>query len=150
MQGSFHRLSDKDVKTRFFNKLTSLTDKAADHLCNVDYDEEMAFAAVVGPAEHERIVGTSSYYRDPRDSFAEVAYMVDPGWQGQGLATALHLLTVDYARRHGVRGFTADVLMSNPAMLKVFRRAAGHTVDMNADAGVYEVRMKFTQEPGPV
>ncbi|HEX4470926.1 MAG TPA: GNAT family N-acetyltransferase [Nocardioides sp.] len=149
LQELFHRLPEKDVTTRFFNRLTSLTDQAADHLCNVDYDEEMAFAAVVGPPEHERIVATSSYYRDPRDHFAEVAYMVEPDWQGSGLATALHARTTEYARAHGVRGFTADVLMSNPAMLKVFRRAAGHTLRMDADAGVYEVRMRFTDEGEP-
>jgi hypothetical protein len=27
-----------------------LTDTAAEHLCGVDYENEMAFAAVVGPA----------------------------------------------------------------------------------------------------
>jgi RimJ/RimL family protein N-acetyltransferase len=147
MQELFHRLSDKDVTTRFFNRLTSLTDQAADHLCNVDYEEEMAFAVVVGPPEHERIVATSSYYRDPRDGFAEVAYMVEPDWQGCGLATALHGRTLEYARAHGVRGFTADVLMGNPAMLQVFRRATGHSLRMEADAGVYELRMKFTEQP---
>jgi RimJ/RimL family protein N-acetyltransferase len=147
MQGLFYRLPEQDVATRFFNRLTSLTDQAADHLCNVDYDEEMAFAAVVGPPENEQVVATSSYYRDPRDSFAEVAYLVDPEWQGQGLATALHARTVEYARAHGVRGFTADVLVSNPAMLKVFRRGVGHTLQMDADAGVYEIRMRFTDEP---
>ena len=135
MQELFHRLPEKDVTTRFFNRLTSLTDQAADHLCNVDYDEEMAFAAVVGPPEHERIVATSSYYRDPRDDFAEVAYMVEPDWQGSGLATALHARTVEYARAHGVRGLTADVLMSNPAMLKVFRRGVGHTLGWRPTPG---------------
>jgi RimJ/RimL family protein N-acetyltransferase len=149
MQELFHRLPEQDVATRFFNRLTSLTDRAADHLCNVDYDEEMAFAAVVGPPEHERIVATSSYYRDPRDSFAEVAYMVEPGWQRSGLATALHARTVEYARGHGVRGLTADVLMSNPAMLKVLRRGSGYTVRTDADAGVYEVRMRFVDEDDP-
>ena len=146
MQELFHRMPEKDVTTRFFNKLTSLTDRAADHLCNVDYEEEMAFAAVVGPPEHQRIVATSSYYRDPRDGFAEVAYMVEPAWQGSGLASALHARTVEYARSHGVRGLTADVLMSNPAMLKVFRRGVGHSLRMDADAGVYEIRMTFTEE----
>ena len=146
LQELFYRLPEKDVTTRFFNKLSSLTDQAADHLCNVDYDDEMAFAAVVGPRESQQVVATSSYYRDPRDSFAEVAYMVDPDWQGNGLATALHARTVEYARTHGVRGLTADVLMSNPAMLKVFRRGAGHTLKLDADAGVYEVRMRFVDE----
>ena len=72
LQELFHRMPEKDVQTRFFQKLSSLTDDAADHLCNVDYEDEMAFAAVVGRAEHERIVATSSYYLDPRDRLARI------------------------------------------------------------------------------
>ena len=144
LQELFHRMPEKDVQTRFFQKLRSLTDDAADHLCNVDYEDEMAFAAVVGAAEHERIVATSSYYLDPRERLAEVAYMVEPEWQGSGLATALHARTVEYARAHGVRGFTADVLMSNLGMLKVFRHRLGHDLVTELEDGVYEVQMLFT------
>ena len=85
----------------------------------------MAFAAVVGPPEHERIVATGSYYLDPRDGMAEVAYMVEPEWQRSGLATALHARTVEYARAHGVRGFTADVLVATRPCCTVFRRGHG-------------------------
>jgi acyl-CoA hydrolase/RimJ/RimL family protein N-acetyltransferase len=144
LQELFHRMPEQDVQTRFFQKLSSLTDDAADHLCNVDYQDEMAFAAVVGRAEHERIVATSSYYVDPRERLAEVAYMVEPGWQGSGLATALHARTVEYARSHGVRGFTADVLMGNLAMMKVFRRGDGYDLQRELEDGVYDVRMLFT------
>jgi acyl-CoA hydrolase/RimJ/RimL family protein N-acetyltransferase len=142
MQELFYRLSDEDVQTRFFQKLTSLTDKAAHHLCSVDYDEEMAFAAVVGPPERERIVGASSYYVDLGTRLADVAYMVDPEWQGVGLGSLLHTRMVDYARDHGVRGFTADVLARNTRMLKAFRRWHPDLAS-NLEAGVYEVTMTF-------
>ena len=49
----------------------------------------MAFAAVVGPPERERIVAASSYYLSPATGLAEVAYMVDPDWQGAGLGALL-------------------------------------------------------------
>jgi acyl-CoA hydrolase/GNAT superfamily N-acetyltransferase len=143
LQELFHRLPEEDVQTRFFQKLRSLTDKAADHLCNVDYREDMAFAVVVGRAEHERIVATSSYHLDPRDGLAEVAYMVDPDWQGCGLATLLHARTVEYAAHHGVRGLSADVLMSNRGMMKVFRNGTGYDLERELEDGVYEVRMLF-------
>jgi hypothetical protein len=55
-----------------------LTDAAAQHPGSVDYEEEMAFAAVVGPSAHERIVAASCYYLNPASGLAEVAYMVDP------------------------------------------------------------------------
>jgi RimJ/RimL family protein N-acetyltransferase len=143
MQALFYRLSDDDVQTRFFQKLTSLTDTAAQHLCSVDYEEEMAFAAVVGPAEHERIVGASTYYLSPASGLAEVAYMVDPEWQGRGLGAILHAGLVQYARAHGARGLKADVLTSNRRMMRVFERGP-HSLEIRTDAGVEELRMLFT------
>jgi RimJ/RimL family protein N-acetyltransferase len=103
----------------------------------------MAFAAVVGPPERERIVGASSYYVDLGTRLADVAYMVDPEWQGVGLGSLLHTRMVDYARDHGVRGFTADVLARNTRMLKVFRRWHPDLAS-DLEAGVYEVTMTFS------
>ena len=79
MQDLFFRLDDDDVRTRFFRRLRSLTDEMALHLVSVGYEREMAFAAVVGERESERIVGSSCYYLDPATGLADVAYMVDPG-----------------------------------------------------------------------
>jgi RimJ/RimL family protein N-acetyltransferase len=142
MQELFYRLTEEDVQSRFFQKLTSLTDSAAQHLCSVSYEEEMAFAAVVGPREEERIVAASCYYLDPATGLADVAYLVDPEWQGSGLGTILHERTVEYARGHGVRGFTADVLLSNAAMLRVFQRG-DHELTSSVSGGNYEVTMIF-------
>jgi len=142
MQELFHRLSERDVQTRFFHNLSSLTERAAEHLCSVDYAQEMAFAAVVGPREHERIVAASCYYTDPATAYADVAYMVDPAWQGSGLGSSLHARTAQYARAHGVVGFAADVLVRNAAMLRVFRRA-GHQLEVEQDGSAYEVRMRL-------
>jgi RimJ/RimL family protein N-acetyltransferase len=142
MQELFYRLPDKDVHTRFFQNLRSLTDAAAQHLCSVDYEHEMALAAVVGPLERERIVGTVSYYVDPRTGLADVGYMVDPEWQGAGLGGILHGRAVEYARRRGIRGFTADVMVSNSRMLRVFRRGA-HDVNVSTEGGISEVTMIF-------
>ena len=142
MQELFYRLSEEDIRTRFFQQLTSLTDTAAQHLCSVDYQEEMAFAAVVGGAEQERIVAASSYYLSPASGLAEVAYMVDPDWQGAGLGTILHEGLVQYARNHGARGLRADVLPGNSRMMRVFKRG-DHSLKMTTEAGVAELRMLF-------
>jgi acyl-CoA hydrolase/RimJ/RimL family protein N-acetyltransferase len=142
MQELFYRLSDEDRETRFLHKLKSLTDTAAQHLCSVDYEEEMAFAAVIGPQAHERIVAASCYYLSPATRLAEVAYMVDPDWQGAGLGGLLHAGLVDYAREHGARGLTADVLLGNARMMRVFKRG-NHSLSMKPDAGVQELTMLF-------
>lgn len=142
MQELFFRLTENDVRSRFFQKLTSLTDSVAQHLCSVSYEEEMAFAAVVGPLEDERIVATSCYYLDPATGLADAAYLVDPEWQGSGLGTILHERTVEYARAHGIRGFTADVLVSNEAMLRVFQRGE-HELTSTLAGDHYEVKLLF-------
>jgi acyl-CoA hydrolase/RimJ/RimL family protein N-acetyltransferase len=140
MHELFYRLSEEDVETRFLQKLTSLTDSVAQYLCSVDYDQEMAFAAVVGPPEHERIVAASCYYLSPASHLAEVAYMIDPDWQGAGLGTILHSGLVEYARQHGARGLTADVLIGNSRMMRVFERGK-HSLTSKVSGGVEELTM---------
>ena len=143
MQELFHRLPEEDVESRFLQKLSSLTDTVAQYLCSVDYEQEMAFAAVVGPSEHEQIVAASSYYLSPATGLAEVAYMVDPEWQGTGLGGLLHARMFEYARSRGVRGFRADVLMDNTRMMRLFKRA-GHQMSVRTSAGISEVTMLFS------
>jgi acyl-CoA hydrolase/GNAT superfamily N-acetyltransferase len=143
LQDLFYRLNPQDVRTRFFRNLSSLTRQMAQHLTSVSYVREMAFAAVVGDEENEQIVATSSYYLDPSTRLADVAYLVDPDWQGRGLGTLLHARTVQYAAAHGVRGFTADILEDNPAMLDVFRRGPGR-LSVQTRQGVHEVTLLFT------
>jgi acyl-CoA hydrolase/GNAT superfamily N-acetyltransferase len=149
MQALFYELDPESVYTRFFRNLSSLTRQAAEHLCSVSYDREMAFAAVVGDEESdERIIATSSYYVDEGTGLADVGYMVSPEFQGQGLGSAIHARTVEYARDHGVRGLKADILDSNPAMLRVFQRGPGF-MNSHVSQGEYEVELLF-EEPPPV
>ena len=98
LQHLFFHLPPEDVRTRFFRQLRSLTDEMAQHLCSVGYEQEMAVAAVVGEPESERVVGIATYYLDPSTGLADVAYMVDPEWQGVGVAGALQARAIEYAR----------------------------------------------------
>lgn len=143
MQDLFYRLSDDDKETRFLHRLNSLTDTTAQYLCSVSYDEEeMAFAAVVGPSAHERIVAASCYYLNPATRLAEVAYMVDPEWQGLGLGKILHVGLVRYGREHGARGLTAEVLSRNRRMMRVFQ-GGDHALSVKTEGGVKELTMIF-------
>ncbi len=142
LQDLFYHLTPKDVYTRFFTKLDSLSVSKAQHLCNVDYDHEMAFVAVTGEKEEdERIVGSSCYYVDQGTRFADVAYMIRPEWQGLGIGGMLQKRMVDYARCRGVRGFTADILAENEKMVKLVRECGN--VCMHPSYGTYEVTVEF-------
>jgi acyl-CoA hydrolase/RimJ/RimL family protein N-acetyltransferase len=144
LQDLFYRMPADDVQTRFFQALTALTDVAAQNLCSVDYQDEMAFAAVTGPPEHERVVATGCYFFAGSRGLAEVAYMVDPDWQGVGLASTLHARLVEYARKRALRGFVAEVLVHNDAMVTVFRRG-DHDTSITTSEGIIKVRMVFAR-----
>ena len=70
--------------------------------------------------------------------------MVSPGYQGQGLGTALHARTAEYAMENGVRGFTADVLEDNAGMLVVFIRGPGHSNSQTSN-GMCEIELLFDE-----
>jgi acyl-CoA hydrolase/GNAT superfamily N-acetyltransferase len=146
MKDLFYNLTPEDIYTRFFTNLKSLTSERAQHLCSVDYEKEMAFAAVVGDWEEETIVGSGCFYVDPSTNLADVAYMIHPDWQGKGLGTVLQQRLMEYARGLGLRGFTADVLAENEKMLAVFEKS-GCQVDAKTSSGVLEVTMLFPNSP---
>lgn len=142
LEDVFYHLSAEDVYTRFFTRLKALSVSEAEHLCNVDYDNEMAFVAVTGEREEEVIVGSSAYYVNPTTNLAEVAYMILPEWQGVGLGGALQRRMVEYAKSRGLRGFTADILAQNIKMKKLFQ-AGSPNVSVELSDGTYEVVMLF-------
>lgn len=142
MQALFYALPEKDVYTRFFTNLQSLDVSKAQHLCNVSYEQEMAFVAVAGEREDEVVVGSGCYYVNPATNLADVAFMIHPDWQGVGLGGVLQQRLIEYARARGVRGFTADVLCENAKMLAVFERS-GCAVSKRIASGAYEIEMLF-------
>ncbi len=142
MNRLFHAMTPEDVYTRFFTNLTSLSVSSAQHLCSVSYENEMAFVAVTGSMENEVAVASACSYLDPATNLANVAYMIRPDWQGKGLGALLHARLVEFAKAHGVRGFTADVLCQNEKMLKVFEKGGG-TLTKKVVSGTYEVQILF-------
>lgn len=119
----FHGLSDRDVYTRFFRRIRGLSDRDVQRLCNLDFENEVAFVACSGPRENASIVAQSCYFIDPGTHLAETAFMVHPLWQGSGLGSALQRKMMAHARRRGVRGFVAEILPTNENMIRLARSA---------------------------
>jgi RimJ/RimL family protein N-acetyltransferase len=125
LRALFHSMSPDDVYTRFFRRISSLSYKELQTLCNVNHETDVAFLAVTGPRENEVIAGSACYFLNATTNMAEVAFMVAPDWQGIGLGTALQRRLQDYAMSRGVRGFIAEVLPGNAPMLQLAQRAEG-------------------------
>ena len=142
LQDFFHRLSTDDIYTRFFQDLKFLPTSVAEHLCNVDYETEMACVAVTGQRENEMIIGSACYFVNPTSNLAEAAYMIHPGWQGLGLGGILQQWLIEYARVRGLRGFTLEILTTNSKMIRLAKSAATK-VSIERSGDTYEVVMIF-------
>ena len=115
----FHDLSEEDVYTRFFRHVRGLSNVEVQRLCNLNYEDEVAFVATVGTREDLQIVGQACYFTNPSTNLADTAYMVHPDWQGCGLGGALRTRMAQHAMKRGLRGFVSDILPGNARMLRL-------------------------------
>jgi acyl-CoA hydrolase/GNAT superfamily N-acetyltransferase len=122
----FHRLPEHDVYTRFFRRVRGLSDQEVQRLCNVNFENEVAFVAAVGAREHPQIVAQACYFIDPSTNLAETAFMVHPDWQGKGLGMALERRMAEHARGRGVQGFVAEILPDNDHMIRLAKAVPGN------------------------
>lgn len=142
LQQLFHRLPAKDVFTRFFRRLKFLSFEDAQNLSNVDHDGDVAFVAVTGTREDERLIASGCYFLNRASNLAETGFIVDPEWQGSGLGKALQERLREVAQSRGVRGFLAEVLASNEKMLRL-ARAGSANVSVQRDEDCYHVTILF-------
>lgn len=118
---AFHeRLSFETIVFRFFRVLPHLSSDLAEHLSHVDYVNRMALLATTGEGDEELIRSVVRYDRTGPDT-AEVAFVVEDGWQGKGIATTLLRILARYARAHGFQTFVAITMANNARMLAVLR-----------------------------
>ncbi|MHB8669946.1 MAG: GNAT family N-acetyltransferase [Acidimicrobiales bacterium] len=116
----FFRLSPATVHLRFFQPVKSPSDAALQHLAEVDHDRRQAIAALDG----EEIVGVARYDRSADPARAEVAVVVEDGWQAHGIGTLLLTRIAAEAHEHGIETLTASVLGENRRTLALAYRLA--------------------------
>jgi acyl-CoA hydrolase/GNAT superfamily N-acetyltransferase len=138
----FHSMPADDIFTRFFRRVKSLSNQEVQRLCNINYETEVAFIAVTGPRDNEKVIGQSCYFVNPSTNLAETAFMIDPAWQGTGLGTALQRRLSEHGRARGLRGFVAEILPKNAKMLAL-ARAASDNIQVERDEDTVHVTMLF-------
>jgi len=138
MRQLFYRFSDESVYYRYFSSLKAMPQTYV----NVDWNDVMSIVGVIGKPRHGSIVAEARYLVDPDGGWAEIAFVVDESYQRIGISTYVFKLLVRLAKERGVKGFWADVLVSNTAMMKVFNKS-GLPVHTEMEGGVYHVRIPF-------
>ena len=139
----FYKLSPESIHYRFFEMIQSTPHKKLQEFLRIDYDADMALVALTGSREEDaEMVAIAHYLKEPRSNFAETAFLVRDDWQGKGIGTQLMQALLAVARRHGIAGFTADVLADNRRMMHVFH-SCGYAVESRLEGNVYTLRIPF-------
>jgi GNAT superfamily N-acetyltransferase len=143
---AFHaRLSQESIVLRFFGPHPRLSDAEVERFTHVDGVDRVALVA----QRAGDIVAVARYDRAPGSDEAEVAFVVNDAFQGQGLGTVLLKELADAARSQGVRWLVADTLSENFRMLNVFRHA-GFPRTFTRSSEVMHVVMDMTSPPESV
>jgi RimJ/RimL family protein N-acetyltransferase len=110
----------------------------------IDYAKEMTILATVKEAENEKVVAVGQYGKNESAHTAEVALVVRDDYQNQKIGTELLSYLTYLARREGLLGFTAEVLVENRSMLHLFEKL-GFDIQKRSEQGVYELKLAFRE-----
>lgn len=120
MRDMFYALSEEAIYHRFFQVLRSMPHDRVQQFLKVDYPTDFAMVATDGKQPDSPIMGVGRYGLDPRTNLAEIAFLVRDDVHHKGIGTALFRSLAETARAAGMRGFTAQVMQDNHAMLQMF------------------------------
>jgi RimJ/RimL family protein N-acetyltransferase len=103
----------------------------------------MVLLAVLADGDEERIAGMGQYIIDD-ECTVEVGFVVRDDHQGRGIGAELVSYLTYLAKKQGLHGFIATVLMDNKPMLHLFE-SMGFVIEKRLDAGAYELKMSFRE-----
>jgi len=138
----FYALSDQSTYQRFISSRKDMPHERLQEFVVIDYTSEMVILALANVEEREVVVGVGQYGMDAQSHTAEVALVVSDEHQNRGVGTELLNYLTLLARKEGLLGFTAEVLIENRPMMRLFERA-GFSMEKKRGAGVYELKMLF-------
>jgi acyl-CoA hydrolase/GNAT superfamily N-acetyltransferase len=142
MRQLFYRFSDEAVYYRYFGHVKAMPHAKMQQYVNVDWSNTMSIVGLVESDDKSRVIAEARYIIERERPYAEVVFVVDEAYQGQGIATYMFRMLVRLARERGVQGFTADVLFSNLGMMKVFRNG-GLPIKAELKQGIYHIFIPF-------
>ena len=133
----YSRLSEHTAYQRFFTLRRRLPPAWYHFFANVDYRRRLALVAEHDTTTGPELIGVGRYEPTDDPEMAEVAFVVEDGWQGRGLGTALLDELLAAAQARGIRRFRAYVLADNHRMLRLLESRT-HVLERKLEDGVVE------------
>ena len=141
----FYSFSDKTTYQRFMSLNPRVTRTERLKLINLDYDEQMAFGVFILDGEREELVAISHWHKDVKTNTAEVSFIVNDDWQGKGLGRYLLNVMILAGRKNRIKAFTAETLVNNTGMLKLFY-STGLNVKAELRDDIYSIYFELEKE----
>ena len=138
----FHRFSDESLYRRFFSMRKDVPHELLQKFVVIDYTRQMVILAVIQDQEKEEIIGIGQYWIEEEVHTANVAFAIRDDYQNKGIGYEIFQYLYHLAKREGLLGFTAEVLMENRAMMRLSRKM-GLEVTKTDESGVYNLKMMF-------
>jgi acyl-CoA hydrolase/GNAT superfamily N-acetyltransferase len=142
LQDFFYSLSDRSIERRFISARKDMPHERLQNFVIIDYTIEVVLVVISGERDNPIIVAVGQYGIDEASHTAEVAFAVRDDQQNSGIGFELLKYLTYLAKRQGLLGFTADVLVENKPMLHVFEKG-GFDMHRTIDSGVYELTLNF-------
>ncbi|MCL5736162.1 MAG: GNAT family N-acetyltransferase [Actinobacteria bacterium] len=138
----FYSLSRETLYYRYMSHLERIPRKQLRNYVYIDHRNEVAIVGTLREAHGEEIIAIGGYYLDQKTNRAEVAFIVRDDWQRRGIGTFIMKHLIGIAKRNGIAGFTAEVLIGNKPMQAVLDHSA-LTVRRTVEEGVVHYDLDF-------
>ncbi len=144
LREAFGRLTEEEVRFRFFTPMKFLNHINAARFTQIDYDRQMALVLTEhGVRGKTKIFAVVRLVEDPDRARAEFAIVVDHTLAGQGLGTHLMKRILTYGRERGIGEVFGDVLWDNQRMLALCKELGFVSVRSSESPGVVRVSKKL-------
>lgn len=138
----FYSLSDNSLYRRFISMRKDMPHERLQEFVIIDYTQQMVILAVIRQGEKEIVAGVGQYSIIEATHTAEVGFAVRDDNQNKGIGSELLSYLTYLAKRQGLLGFYAEVLVENRPMLHLFDKM-GFDIKRRREEGVYELEMMF-------
>lgn len=137
----YERLSRHTAYQRFFTVLRRLPADWYHFFANVDYVRRLALVAERETVAGVQLIGVGRYEPAEEPATAEVAFVVEDGWQGRGLGGILLDAVLAAAEARGIHRFGAYVQADNYRMLRLLATRT-QVEDRKTEEGVTGLRFR--------
>jgi RimJ/RimL family protein N-acetyltransferase len=138
----FYSLSDQSMSRRFMSVRKDMPHERLQEFVVIDYSKEIVILAMLDDPAQKEIIGVGQYGIQQDQHTAEVAFVVRDDYHNKGVGTELLSYLTVLAKKQGLFGFTAEVLVENTAMVHLFENQ-GFDIQKRTSTNVVELKMAF-------